>query len=587
LKRQQAHVVHRACLTISIPIAHRFLDFTLDLLPPSISLHLDHLPSTLTLSKNTPRQSIKLFRILLLGLFLCKHPPNLHSIFPARNSYSIYYPRSAIAIMTGVESDGSPRRKGGIKDGGVTLSKPLASDALAPQQVTVSYIVTPSLSQSISFADPGQSTSINVSKDQGKSPITSTFNKPTTQSQQCGAQVCPHWMRLKQHLISTQASPQDSRKASAGMEDILAKLRINDSRNATPTNVDLKDLKKTNDDSNLDKLISDLSQQNKALKQQDHNLKHDAQKGSDNSSSSGRYTESYGMISSSTSHGSEQAVLDTAEMLRVKQELEAAKSVISRQEKELAESRTFKHTIDQAMGPASDAEFGHGDISEQTIGHLQSAFNASARPFTSRGAVWRSQEETRSDSDFSAASFNARTGWGQPNTTMALADYANQTAMMGNAKASQAYAAMYAGQGLDVDNFGPGRSLSGSSSSFGYNPRFNNDLAMYGMNAAGRRDSQFRSNSTLSDSLPLGSLAGMNSLTSPPLSPLGMPEQYGYAQRNLGLQPTPVSPEFPHVQATSAGWSVPVSLPNPDTDPGLTCYSLPVPARPISLLSSP
>ena len=338
---------------------------------------------------------------------------------------------------------------------------------------------------------------------------------------------------------------------STGVEDILAKLRLNDSRNVTPTNIDTA---KANEAVNFDKIISGLSQQTKTLKEQGRALKDDGHKSSDQSSASGQYTESYGMVSSSTtSRGSEQASLEAAEMLRVKQELEAARSVISRQEKELAETRTFKHTMDQAMGPPSEIDYSHTDISEQTIGHLQSAFNASARPFTSKNQTWRSPEDARSDSDFSAASFNPRGGWNQAAASLGLTDFGNQAGL----KASQAYAAMYGGQGLDVDNFGPGRSLSGSSSSFGYNPRLN-DMAMFAMNPSGRRDSQFRSNSTLSDTLPLSGLSGIPGLNSPPLSPLGIPEQYAFTQRNLGLQQTPVSPDFPNVQGSNA-WSLPVS----------------------------
>lgn len=340
---------------------------------------------------------------------------------------------------------------------------------------------------------------------------------------------------------------------STGVEDILAKLRLNDSRNVTPTNIDTA---KANEACNFDKIISGLSQQTKALKQQGLDLNDAGHKGSDHSSASGRYTESYGMVSSSTtSRGSEQAALDTAEMIRVKKELEAARSVISRQEKELAETRTFKHTMDQAMGPPSEVDFGHTDISEQTIGHLQSAFNASARPFTSKTQAWRAQEDARSDSDFSAASFNPRGGWNQTSTGLGLTDFGNQAGI----KASQAYAALYGPQGFDIDNFAAARSLSGSSSSLGYNPHLTNDMAIFAMNPTGRRDSQFRSNSTLSDTLPLAGLPAMTGLNSPPLSPLGIPEQYAFAQRNLGLQQTPVSPDFPSVQPSN-GWSMPVSL---------------------------
>lgn len=45
---------------------------------------------------------------------------------------------------------------------------------------------------------------------------------------------------------------------------------------------------------------------------------------------------------------------DNTEIARVKKELEAAKSVINRQQQELEETRTFKHTMDQALGPDPD-----------------------------------------------------------------------------------------------------------------------------------------------------------------------------------------------------------------------------------------
>lgn len=294
------------------------------------------------------------------------------------------------------------------------------------------------------------------------------------------------------------------------------------------------------------------------MKQQGRELKEPvrpaAQKSTDNSSASGRYTDSRGIASSSTSLGSEQAGrYDIAEMMRIKQELEAAKSVISRQEQELAESRTLKHTMDQAMGPASEADYGQQDISDQTIGHLQSAFNASARPFTSKNPAWRTQDDARSDSDFSVNNFNSR-GW---NSAMPglnnISDYPGIQGMMSNQRAQQAYAAIYGGQPqLDSGALGGQRSFSGSSSSFGYDPRLVNDMALYGVNGLGRRNSQLRTNSNMSDALSVG--VGM----SPPLSPMGLGEQYAAYQRNLGLQQSPITPGFPTDQLPQ-GWTLPVS----------------------------
>ena len=100
---------------------------------------------------------------------------------------------------------------------------------------------------------------------------------------------------------------------------------------------------------------------------------------------------------------------DAAEMLRVRQELAAAKSVINRQEKELAESRTIQHTMDKSMGPNSDADFSaRRDVTDSSIGHMQSAFNATARPFTARNNTWMATEETRSDNtdSFSIGSYD-------------------------------------------------------------------------------------------------------------------------------------------------------------------------------------
>lgn len=48
------------------------------------------------------------------------------------------------------------------------------------------------------------------------------------------------------------------------------------------------------------------------------------------------------------------------EMERVKRELEAAKSVINQQKRELEETRNFKHTMEQALPSPSEADFDRG-----------------------------------------------------------------------------------------------------------------------------------------------------------------------------------------------------------------------------------
>lgn len=330
------------------------------------------------------------------------------------------------------------------------------------------------------------------------------------------------------------------------MEDLLAKLRLNESRTSPSKTVETV-ASKSQEDTKLDKLVADLQEQNLALKRQGRELKGDLRekkpKSSDNSSSS------YTMVSNS---GSEQpSRYDIAEMMRVKQELHAAKSVISRQEQELAETRTLKHTMDQAMGPP-EIDYGQHEITEQTIGHLQSAFNASARPFTSKSAGWRGQDDARSDCDFSAVGVNSR-AWNQVAGNMH--GLSNLNPMLGNQRGQQLQSA-YPQVALDMDSMAAQRSLSGSSASMGYDPRFVKDLAVYGGNPVGRRNAQFRNNSMLSD-LSIGSLG--NSGMSPPVSPFGLDEQYLLAQRSMGLQPSPVTPGFPATQLPAQNWSLGVS----------------------------
>ncbi|KAL2824831.1 armadillo-type protein [Aspergillus pseudoustus] len=109
--------------------------------------------------------------------------------------------------------------------------------------------------------------------------------------------------------------------------------------------------------------------------------------------------------------------MDVSEVLRLKQELQAANSRIALQEQELAQTRVIKHTLDQALGPPSEADFGGRDVSEQTISNLQSAFNASVPTSHLLQDGWNTQEDSQSDiSDaLSAGAYNrARGFWGPP-----------------------------------------------------------------------------------------------------------------------------------------------------------------------------
>ncbi|KAB8234624.1 armadillo-type protein [Aspergillus alliaceus] len=88
---------------------------------------------------------------------------------------------------------------------------------------------------------------------------------------------------------------------------------------------------------------------------------------------------------------------DTSEVLRLKKELFAANSKIALQEQELAQTRVIKQTLDQALGPPSEADFNGREVTEQTISNLQNAFNASNPTFSQLQDGWSGQDDSQSD----------------------------------------------------------------------------------------------------------------------------------------------------------------------------------------------
>jgi hypothetical protein len=100
------------------------------------------------------------------------------------------------------------------------------------------------------------------------------------------------------------------------------------------------------------------------------------------------------------------------ELFRLKQELLAANSKIALQEQELAQSRVMRHTMDQALGPPSEADFGSREITEQTISHLQNAFKTSNSAFGQFQDAWGGNDESRSESSdlISAGAYNRSRG---------------------------------------------------------------------------------------------------------------------------------------------------------------------------------
>lgn len=104
--------------------------------------------------------------------------------------------------------------------------------------------------------------------------------------------------------------------------------------------------------------------------------------------------------------------LGAEEVLRLKLELEQAKGKIARMDQELTQTRITKHTIEQAIGTASEADFPLNQPNE--MGHLHTTLNATVRPSFGRDNSWSGQEDARSDTSdaLSAGGFNrARAIW--------------------------------------------------------------------------------------------------------------------------------------------------------------------------------
>ncbi|KAF7115106.1 hypothetical protein CNMCM5793_001340 [Aspergillus hiratsukae] len=121
---------------------------------------------------------------------------------------------------------------------------------------------------------------------------------------------------------------------------------------------------------------------------------------------------------------------ETSEVLRLKKELLAANSKLALQEQELAQTRVMKHTLDQALGTPSEADFNGREVTEHTISHLQSAFNASSSNFTQPHEGWNTHDDSQSDvSDaLSAGAYSRARGFWWPQTQQVFGMHMNAPA---------------------------------------------------------------------------------------------------------------------------------------------------------------
>ena len=359
------------------------------------------------------------------------------------------------------------------------------------------------------------------------------------------------------------------------MDNILARLRLNDSKKSTPLHT-APHIEPKAEQNTLDRLMTNLNGHNNSLKKQYMDLKDESEsdglKDEDHSSGSDLFTpatESFDIISP-LGEG------ETAEMLRVKQELAAARAKITYQEQELAETRKLKHTMDQAMGTPSEVDFGHRpDVTEQTITNLQSAFNASARPFTSRNNSWHPQDDTRSDDSdaLSAGSYNRARGiWnsrGQPSFSSGLNTTAQVPALHNDPRAtSPEWNTGFGNQGFPGQSLQTGnqRITSGTTGPiYGLDGRYAGDPSPYDHSNGMRRTmSQYnRAGSNFSNrSTPYGSIpSALTSLSPASVGPINMPSHFGYQPRPIGSPLSPTMSDFTAGSMPTLGspWS-PVSL---------------------------
>lgn len=100
---------------------------------------------------------------------------------------------------------------------------------------------------------------------------------------------------------------------------------------------------------------------------------------------------------------------------RLRAELEAANSKIARMDQELAQSRITKHTLDQAIGNVSEAEFPLSSQSEERLSIPPLQSHNPMRPTFQRDGSWATQDDSRSDTSeaLSAGGYNrSRAIWG-------------------------------------------------------------------------------------------------------------------------------------------------------------------------------
>lgn len=284
-------------------------------------------------------------------------------------------------------------------------------------------------------------------------------------------------------------------------------------------------------------------------------------------------SETFSMISAGPSSQPDMSRAEVEEMIRLKEELASAKSIITRQDQELTETRNLKHTIDQAMGPPSDAEFGHRDPTDPASGTIQGNIDASARPFNARQDPWLPTAETRSDYSDTYSNVGHNRGRGvwnnQPQQQPVFANGLNtglhQQPPLGDGRSGyfseQSLNQSYGNSTFPSQGNGPTsqRILSGPiAPTYAMDGRYTNEQAQYTSGGGSRR-------STSQYSRPGSSFSNRNNFynnygpstssvsSTGSVVPLGYGSAFGYHPRPIGTPLSPTATEFTTTGSTLSG----------------------------------
>ena len=347
------------------------------------------------------------------------------------------------------------------------------------------------------------------------------------------------------------------------MENVLARFRLNEPRKSAATKFPQSGQPQST--KSIDNILTELSDKTKALKKQQMNIREgsdsDSTKEDDPSSGSDLLTpatDSFEYVSQQGSKESGNTRMEAAEILKVREELALAQAKIALQDQELAESRIFKHTMDQAIGSGSEADLAPTAMPVMAMEDMPTPFNASARPFTLRSDSWSQSGGSRpSTSGVSAGHRGGRGAWpsqhelGYPdNLSIGPGPLTLYDSSLNDAMTGRAYGHPCLDQMSPLEtNFNAGShafSMSSTNAS-GFATRGSFDSYTSGIPKHNRHGQDFARNGPMYNERGLtysatGRPIGATIPTD--INPVGMPPAYGYGSRPLASPISPVGSDY-------------------------------------------